>query len=55
MDIEMETSIKFRIALYHLKTIISLRSKRLFEDDFRHYNATEAISLEILLHINYWF
>jgi len=42
MDIEMETSTKFPIALYHLKTIISLRTKRLFEDDFCHYNATEA-------------
>ena len=39
----METSTKFPIALYHLKTIISVRTKRSFEDGFRHYNATEAM------------
>jgi len=35
MNIEMETSAKFSIALYHLKTTISMRKKRLFEDGFR--------------------
>jgi len=43
MNIEMETLTKFSIALYHLKTTISMRTKRLFEADFRHYNATEAM------------
>jgi len=36
MDIEMETSATFLIALYHLKTTISVRTKRLFEDGFHH-------------------
>ena len=39
----MENSTKFSIDLYHLKTIISMRKKRSFEDGFRHYNATDAM------------
>jgi len=39
----METSTKFSIALYHLRTTISVRKKRSFEDGFRHYNAIETM------------
>jgi len=58
MDVEMETSTKFPIALYHLKTIISVRMKRSFEDGFRHYNAMFNVNysthqLLVLMKISY--
>jgi len=43
----METSTKFPIALYLLETTISVRTKRSFENGFRHYNATEAMIIVI--------